>query len=204
MGWLVPLECVVADQAVGTGVISVSPPLRQSLLRFISLCASPGECLPPGGQALTRFAREFLPTSYPKVHRILQCPATTFRRAPDVLPVSELPPDDLHADWYRLHFDGPVFVARNDMGSIVSWAAIKCKSDHVWEMAVSTDAAYRGRGLARSVVSHATHAALDAGKLPLYLHEISNTASARVCGALGYQPYGYELTCETGRVMPRR
>ncbi|OPZ87944.1 MAG: GNAT acetyltransferase [bacterium ADurb.Bin429] len=94
-------------------------------------------------------------------------------------------------------------MARNEWGHIVSWAALKCKSDDVWELAVVTDAPYRGRGLARSVVSHATRAALDAGKLPTYLYEVSNTASARVARALGYQFYGYELTCEYGRVTRR-
>jgi predicted GNAT family acetyltransferase len=58
--------------------------------------------------------------------------------------------------------------------------------------------------LASSVVSHATRAALDAGKVPLYLHDVNNQASSRVSLRVGYRPYGYELTCEAGRVMPRR
>jgi predicted GNAT family acetyltransferase len=112
--------------------------------------------------------------------------------------------DDIHADWYRMHFDGPVFVARNERGSIAAWAAIKCKSPDIWEMAVATEPQYRGLGLARSVITHATRAAFDAGKQPLYLHDVSNIASAHVCAANGYQPYGYELTCESGRIMPAR
>ncbi len=206
MGWLVPMECIVAQTApAGSGVISVSPHLSPALAQLLGQPeAHPDAVLPPQGRLLARFALEHLPNAYPKTHCILHCDATTFRPAPEVMPVRELPDDDIHADWYRLHFDGPIFVARNERGSIISWAAIKCKSADIWEMAVVTEHPYRGRGLARSVVSRATRAALDAGKQPLYLHEISNHASAHVCGALGYQPYGYEFTCENGRVAPRK
>lgn len=205
MGWMVPFECIVVDGAsLGSGVISTTTTAASALNRFIDVTVPPSTYLPPDGTGLMRFLRQQFPTGYPKVHRVLSCSASTFTPATAVLPVSELEGDDIHADWYRLHFDGPVFVARNPQGTIVSWAAVKCKSADVWEMAVVTEAPYRDRGLARSVVSRATQAALDAGKLPLYLHEISNFASARVCGALGYQPYGHELTCECGRVMPRR
>jgi hypothetical protein len=203
MGWLVPLECVVLDCAPsGTGVVSVTPTVTADLAQYLE---SPQlNILPPHGDALTPFIRAHFPHSYPKVHRILQCDHTSFAPAPEVLPISMLDDSDIHASWYRLHFDGPIFVARDERGSIASWAAIKCKSEEVWEMAVVTELRYRGRGLARSVVSRATIAALDAGKVPLYLHDLSNHASAHVCGALGYQPYGYELTCESGRVMPNR
>ena len=205
MGWLVPLECIIVDAAPrGTGVVSITPSLADPLCGFIAELDNPAECLPPHGKAVLPFAREHLSSGYPKVHRILSCSPEQFRPAPDPAPVGLLERDDLHADWYVFHFDGPVFVIRNEVGSIVSWAAIKCKSDEVWEMAVATEQPYRGRGYARSVVTHATRAALAAGKKPIYLHEISNTSSARVCGALGYQPYGFELTCETGRVPPSR
>jgi len=202
MGWLVPLECIVlADAPSGTGVVSVTPYLEQTLSSFL-YAAREDDCLPPEGKALVRFARDYLPTAYPKIHSILLCHPETFLPYPDVLPVEPLRNDDSQVDWFRYHFDGPVFVARGERGDIASWAAIKCKSAHVWEMAVATETNYRNRGLARSVVSHATRAALAAGKVPLYLHDISNTASARVCRSLGYQLYGHELTCESGRIPP--
>jgi len=205
MGWLVPLECIVVNGAdPGSGVVSIAPNLAAGLTRYLTPPVTARDVLPPGGYVLQRFARASLPGGMPRIHNILYCADTSFTPAPDIFPVDLLSEDDIHADWYRLHFDGPVFVARNERRSIVSWAAIKCKSVDIWEMAVATETAYRGLGLARSVVSHATRAALDAGKQPLYLHEISNQASARVCQALGYQCYGYELTCETGRIMPKR
>lgn len=203
MGWLVPFECIVLDRAQPeTAVISITPVLAHDLDQF--LLSHPSDCLPPTGTALHAFIRAYFPQGYAKVHRILSCDPGMFAPKPEILPVSLLQEDDIHASWYRLHFDGPVFVARNEYGNIVSWAAVKCKSDDVWEMAVVTESRYRGMGLARSVVSQATQAALDAGKVPLYLHDLSNFASAKVCSALGYQPYGHELTCECGRIMPRR
>ncbi len=203
MGWLVPLECIAVSSAPpGVGVISITPYLAGSLRHYVQSVARRTECLPPSGKGLTPFVREHLPNSYPKIHCILYCTSDSFQPSPSVFPIESLDPDDLHAEWYRYHFDGPVFLARSPGGTIASWAAIKCKSGDIWEMAVATEQPYRGRGLARSVVSCATQAALDAGKLPIYLHDVVNLSSARVCGALGYQLYGHELTCESGRVPP--
>jgi len=205
MGWMVPLECIVTANAIpGTGVISVTPLLADAIFNYIVPSEHPSTYLPPQGRGLFQFAQQHLPAGTPKLHFILSCDGATFQPAPAVFPIDRLKPHDIHADWFLMHFDGPVFVARNDRGGIASWAAIKCKSPEVWEMAVATEMPYRNRGLARSVVSCATEAALEAGKIPLYLHEITNHASARVCTALGYQFYGYELTCEYGRVAMKR
>lgn len=204
MGWLVPLECVVTGNAMpGTGVVSVTPQLSDALFSFILPSIPPRMYLPPHGNRLMQFAQQHLPAGIPKLHCISNNDHAHFQSAPEVWPIRELAPDDVHMDWFRIHFDGPVFVVHNERGAIASWAAIKCKSESVWEMAVATEPPYRNRGLARSLVSRATQAALEAGKIPLYLHEITNHASARVCASLGYQFYGYELTCEYGRVTPR-
>lgn len=202
MGWMAPLECIVVDGAPA-GVISVTADLESPLRALLASSVPAKAVLPPDGRALVPFARDHLPNGYPKVHRILHCPPDSFRPAPDVLPVEALDEDDIHAGWYRYHFDGPVFVARDRSDNIAAWAALKLKSADVWEMAVATEPQFRGQGLAKSLVSHATRAALDAGKVALYLHDITNHASAHVCGALGYQGYGYELVCETGRIPPR-
>ncbi len=204
MGWLVPLECIVAAQAMpGTGVVSITPQLADAMFNYISPNSPAVSYLPPQGKGLLQFAQQHLPAGSPKLHIVLSNDMAHFTPAPAILPITELSPGEQHAEWFRLHFDGPVFVARNEQQAIVSWAAIKCKSREVWEMAVATEPPYRNRGLARSVVSHATAVALQAGKIPLYLHETSNQASARVAATLGFQFYGYELTCEYGRVAPR-
>lgn len=201
MGWLVPLECIaVAAAPPGAGVISVSPHLATALRDFLAYPATREDCLPPEGRAMFRFAREHLPSGSVKVNHILQCTAETFQPAPEILPITMVQPGEILSNWFRQHFDGPVFAARNEHGNMVSWAALKLKSHDVWEMAVVTEAPYRGRGLARSVVSRATAFTLEHGRLPIYLHDISNDPSAHVCRALGYQFYGYELTCECGRV----
>lgn len=201
MGWQIPLECVaLVESTADSGVISINPQYGEELHRFLTP-VRPGRCyLPPRGHELTSFIGRHLPHSGPKYHSILHCDAASFRPAVPVSKVEELSADDINMPWYRLHFDGRIFVTRNKSQSIVSWAAIKMKSPQVWEMAVVTEAAYRGLGLAQCVVSAATRATLEADKTPLYLHDITNIASAHVCRALGYQLYGYELTCENGRV----
>jgi GNAT superfamily N-acetyltransferase len=203
MGWLIPLDCVVAGGAPpGSGVISITPYLEKPLRAYLQSVSRPADCLPPEGKEIVPFMREYLPTGYPKFHVITYCTADSFLPSPEVFPIEDLAPDDLHVEWYRYHFDGPVFVARGPRGDIVSWVAVKVKSPDVWEMAVATDDAFRNRGLARSLVSRATRAALHAGKVPLYLYDTINVASGRVCRALGYQCYGYELLCEAGRIAP--
>jgi GNAT superfamily N-acetyltransferase len=89
----------------------------------------------------------------------------------------------------RTRFDGAIFGVRGPRGRLLSWAAIKLKSEHVWEIAVATEADYRGRGYARDVVSAATRFALDNGRIAIYIHDRDNTTSAYVARAIGYQLY---------------
>jgi predicted GNAT family acetyltransferase len=72
---------------------------------------------------------------------------------------------------------------------LISWAALKLKSEHVWEIAVATEADYRGRGYARDVVSAASRFTLEHGRLPIYIHDRDNGTSAFVARAAGYQLY---------------
>ena len=96
----------------------------------------------------------------------------------------------------RRRFDGEIFVVSGTRGEIASWAAIKLKSPEVWEIAVVTEAAYRGRGYAKDVVSAATQFILGQGRLALYVHDRTNHASAKVCRSLGYVEYAEEFFCE--------
>ena len=200
MGWIIPLLYLSLDRAdPGTGVASVSPPLHEALSRFL---ANDIELNPPTEQPFRDFCRYYLPHGNLRLDRVLHCSPDDFSPAPEVYPISELDEYDVDASWYRIHFNGPIFVARNERGHIVSWAAIKIKADNVWEMAVVTEPKYRCRGLARSVVSQATSTALQRGNVALYLHALENIASSRVCTSLGYRPYGYAISCECGRVPP--
>jgi GNAT superfamily N-acetyltransferase len=89
----------------------------------------------------------------------------------------------------RSRFDGELFGVRGPHGKVVSWAALKLKTADVWELAVATDADYRGRGYARDVVAAATRFTLDQGRIPIYVHDRDNTTSAFVSRSLGYQLY---------------
>jgi GNAT superfamily N-acetyltransferase len=107
-----------------------------------------------------------------------------------------IPRDDPVAMHLRRRFDGDVFGVRGPHGRLVSWAALKLKSDDVWEVAVATEPDYRGRGFARDVVSAATRHTLDQGRLCLYVHDDENRTSAFVSRALGYQRYAEVILVE--------
>jgi predicted GNAT family acetyltransferase len=108
----------------------------------------------------------------------------------------QMPEDDAAALHLRTRFDGAIFGVRGPRGRLISWAAIKLKSDTVWELAVATEADYRGRGYGRDVVAAATRYALDQGRLPIYIHDRDNGTSAFVARAVGFQLYCEIVLCE--------
>jgi hypothetical protein len=97
--------------------------------------------------------------------------------------------DDPAALHLRTRFDGAIFGVRGPRGRLISWAALKLKSDQVWELAVATEADYRGRGYARDVVSAAAAFTLEQGRLPTYIHDRDNGTSGFVARAVGFQLY---------------
>ncbi len=107
-----------------------------------------------------------------------------------------IPNDDPAALHLRHRFDGPIFGVRGPRGRLVSWAALKLKSDEVWEVAVTTEPDYRGRGYARDTVSAATAHTLEQGRTPLYIHDHDNTTSGFVARSLGYQVYAEIVLAE--------
>jgi GNAT superfamily N-acetyltransferase len=198
MGWITPFIYLRLDTvADNAGVISAPPELLPELTALFP--ANDTGVVSSRGGVDDTFIRQHFPFSTVRTDNILYCEESSFIPAPEIYPVTQLHEGDSQAHWYRLHFDGPIFVARNERQRIIAWAAIKCKSDDIWEMAVVTDATYRNHGMARSVVSRATRYTLDAGRVPMYMHDPANIPSSRVCRALGYQPYGYQLSCESGR-----
>lgn len=105
-------------------------------------------------------------------------------------------PADPAAAHIRHRFDGAVFGIRGPRGSLISWAALKLKSNDVWEVAVATEADYRARGYGRDVVSAATRHTLEQGRLCLYVHDHENTTSAFVARSLGYQTFAEIVLAE--------
>ncbi len=61
------------------------------------------------------------------------------------------------------------------------------------EVAVATEEAWRGRGLARALVARAASRILRGGGVPIYLHGRGNAASARVAEASGFPDRGWSI-----------
>ncbi len=128
------------------------------------------------------------------VGHALYCDSERFRPA-RAHAVETLPPGGHDPGFFLRHFDGPVFVTRERGGEVSAWSALKLKGEDVWEVSVSTDPRFRGRGLAKAVVSAATEYVLERGRVPLYVHEDSNPASTRVARSLGYHVFAREAFC---------
>jgi len=91
-----------------------------------------------------------------------------------------------------LHPFGPdVLVARNDSGRYLAGVGVKRHDPFGHELAVGTEPAARGRGLARRLVAQAARRVLDEGAVPTYLHDVANVASARAAVAAGFADRGW-------------
>jgi RimJ/RimL family protein N-acetyltransferase len=115
--------------------------------------------------------------------------AATFSPSASMHRAEHIADDDPAALHLRTRFDGAIFGVRGPRGTLISWAALKLKSDHVWEIAVATEADYRGRGYARDVVSAISAFTLDQRRLPAYIHDRDNGTSAFVARSVGFQRY---------------
>jgi GNAT superfamily N-acetyltransferase len=190
-GYTVP---VLALSTRRGGVVSIRPDLAPSARPELA-DARPGEPLgEPHFERLRRVARRVVPYVYSLSGYALYCDRQSFRPSGNL--AERLGPVDPRSRDLRRRFDGEIFAITGTRGEVASWAAIKRKSDEVWEIAVVTEAAYRGRGYAKQVVSAATQHILDQGRLALYVHDRTNYASARVCRSLGYLEYAEEFFCE--------
>lgn len=96
-------------------------------------------------------------------------------------------------DWLRV-FGGEVLLALDPAdGRYLAGVGIKWHDRYGREIAVGTEPAARGRGLARRLVAQAARRVLDEGAVPTYLHAPSNTASARVADAAGFPDLGWTV-----------
>ena len=116
-----------------------------------------------------------------------------FATAPAPLPwVGQWRPADHPAlpPWLRA-FHGDVLVSLDRNGRFLAGVGVKRHHPLAREIAVGTAPHARGRGLARSLVAQAASRVLADGAVPLYLHDESNTASARVADAAGFPDRGW-------------
>lgn len=105
-----------------------------------------------------------------------------------------VPADDERVPPWLRPFGHDVLVAFDPgTGTYAAGVGLKRHDDHAWELAVGTDPAHEGRGLARRLVARAARRVIDAGRVPTYLHDPDNHASARVADAAGFPDVGWRL-----------
>ena len=90
-------------------------------------------------------------------------------------------------------FNGGRLVAFDDGGTPIAGVGVKRHDAIGHELAVVTEPAARGRGLARRLVATAARRVLAAGGVPTYLHARDNLASARVAEAVGFTDEGWTV-----------
>jgi GNAT superfamily N-acetyltransferase len=100
------------------------------------------------------------------------------------------PSDPRVPSWLR-PFNGDVLVAWDDDGRYGAGVGRKMHDRFGHELAVGTEEALRGRGLARHLVAQAARRVLEDGAVPTYVHEVSNVASGHVAEAAGFADRGW-------------
>jgi GNAT superfamily N-acetyltransferase len=143
----------------------------------------------PALRRLLRAVRRLLPNAFTLGGDLRAADADSFVPSPMIQRAELIARDDPSALHLRTRFDGEVFGVRGPRNRVISWAALKLKSKAVWEIAVATEADYRGRGFARDVVSAAARYTLEQGKIPIYVHDRDNSTSAFVARAVGFHIY---------------
>lgn len=103
-------------------------------------------------------------------------------------------PDDPRVPaWLHPFNDSHVLVAWDDRGEYGAGVGIKVHDDFGAEVAVVTEPALRGRGLARRLVAQAMRRIVGRGQVVTYLHAPDNAASAAVAEAVGLADRGWSV-----------
>lgn len=103
-----------------------------------------------------------------------------------------LPFDDARVPEWLRPFGGDVLVTL-DGDTYVAGVGVKRHDPCGHELAVGTEEAARGRGLARRLVAQAARRVLDEGAVPTYLHAPDNVASAKAADAAGFPDLGWSV-----------
>jgi GNAT superfamily N-acetyltransferase len=105
-----------------------------------------------------------------------------------------VPTDDPRVPPWLLPFGGDVLMAFDpETGGYVAGVGIKRHDEHGQELAVVTEEAAQGRGLARRLVAQAGRRVLERGAVPTYLHADANVRSAKVADAAGFPDVGWRV-----------
>lgn len=134
----------------------------------------------------------------PGLERLLGGPMfdVMHRWSDDPAPLEHLgiwvPFDDPRVPEWLHPFGGDVLVHLED-DRYIGGVGLKRHDEHAWELSVGTEEAARGKGIARRLVVTAARRVLDEGRVPTYLHDLRNTASAHVADASGFPDRGWRL-----------
>lgn len=99
--------------------------------------------------------------------------------------------DDPRLPFWLHAFNGDVLVAWDTAGRYAAGVGRKWHNPYGQELAVGTDPAHRGRGLASTLVVQAARRVLADGALPIYLHGGGNIGSARAADRAGFPDRGW-------------
>jgi GNAT superfamily N-acetyltransferase len=89
-------------------------------------------------------------------------------------------------------FGGEALIALID-GDYGAGVGIKRHDRFGHELAVGTEERLEGQGLGRRLVAQAARRVLEEGRVPTYLHDPRNTASAKVADAAGFPDRGWRI-----------
>lgn len=195
-GWLGYVFPVIAIAHDAGAVVAARPGLVQELRMAMGSDLLPRTLDAPARRRLHRHVRRLLPNAFTLCGDVRAVDAEAFQPSATAQRAEPIPVEDPAAASIRSRFDGAVFGVRGPRGTLVAWAALKLKSADVWEVAVATEADYRGRGYGRDAVSAATRYALEQGRLCLYVHDEENRSSAFVARSLGYRFYAGTVLAE--------
>lgn len=104
-----------------------------------------------------------------------------------------VPVGDARVPPWLVPFGGEVLMAFDEHGTYIAGVGIKRHDELGRELAVVTEEAARGRGLARRLVAQAARRVLDGGRIPTYLHADANVRSAKVADAAGFPDRGWRI-----------
>jgi GNAT superfamily N-acetyltransferase len=179
-GWDGALHEAVGVASPSAGAILSVPPAATSAVRAVArswadlpLVLPPAMGRPEGSVYLGHLRWCDMPARLPEVGRWL-------------------PVDDPRLpDWLR-PFGGEALVAL-DGDRYAAGVGLKRHNARGVEIAIGTDPAYRGRGLAARLCAQAARHVIATGAVPIYLHDPANIASARTADSAGFPHLGWQV-----------